>query len=335
MNEGRVMGYIAVIGAGSWGTTLANVLAEKGYDVSLWAYEKELVDEIKRTYINNVYLPGFPLSRNIEVTGSIKEAVRKARYILSVVPTQFTRSIFQNASSFIPDGAIVINASKGIEHGTLLTVSSILGDLTGREVAVLSGPSFAAEVIKKLPTAVTIAAHDSDTALLLQDVFNTDYLRIYTNTDVIGVEIGGALKNVMAIASGICDGLGLGASTRAALITRGLAEMTRLGVTMGAQEKTFGGLSGLGDLVLTCTSTLSRNYTVGYKLGRGESLGDILASMKMVAEGVATSVSAHQLAAKFSVEMPIVDQINQVIQEGKNAGDAVRELMTRSLKAEY
>jgi glycerol-3-phosphate dehydrogenase (NAD(P)+) len=333
--EGTGMGYIAVIGAGSWGTTLANVLAEKGYDVALWAFEKELVDEIKRTYINNVYLPGVTLSHNIKVTGNIKEAVRNARYILSVVPTQFTRSIFQNASSFIPDGAIVVNASKGIEHGTLLTVSSILGDLTAREVAVLSGPSFAAEVIKKLPTAITIAAHDSDTALLLQDVFNTDYLRIYTNTDVMGVEIGGALKNVMAISSGICDGLGLGASTRAALITRGLAEMTRLGVAMGAQEKTFGGLSGLGDLILTCTSTLSRNYTVGLRLGRGERLEDILASMNMVAEGVATSVSAYQLAEKFSVEMPIVEQIYQVIKEDKKAGDAVRELMMRSLKAEY
>jgi glycerol-3-phosphate dehydrogenase (NAD(P)+) len=329
------MGYIAVIGAGSWGTTLAHLLAEKGYDVSLWAFEEGLVEEIKRTHVNGTYLPGIPLSHNIEVTGSIKEAVKKARYIVNVVPTQFTRSIFQNASSIVPDGATVVNASKGIEHGTLLTVSSILGDLTGLQVAVLSGPSFAAEVIKKLPTAVTVAAHDRDTALLLQDVFNTDYLRIYTNTDVIGVEIGGALKNVMAIASGICDGLGLGASTRAALITRGLAEMTRLGVIMGAREKTFGGLSGLGDLVLTCTSTLSRNYTVGFRLGRGEALEDILAGMRMVAEGVATSVSAHQLAMKFDVEMPIVDQIYQVIQEDKKAGDAVRELMTRSLKAEY
>jgi glycerol-3-phosphate dehydrogenase (NAD(P)+) len=329
------MGYIAVIGAGSWGTTLAHLLAEKGYDVSLWAFEEGLVEEIKRTHVNGTYLPGIPLSHNIEVTGSIKEAVKKARYIVNVVPTQFTRSIFQNASGIVPDGATVVNASKGIEHGTLLTVSSILGDLTGLQVAVLSGPSFAAEVIKKLPTAVTVAAHDRDTALLLQDVFNTDYLRIYTNTDVIGVEIGGALKNVMAIASGICDGLGLGASTRAALITRGLAEMTRLGVIMGAREKTFGGLSGLGDLVLTCTSTLSRNYTVGFRLGRGEALEDILAGMRMVAEGVATSVSAHQLAMKFDVEMPIVDQIYQVIQGDKKAGDAVRELMTRSLKAEY
>lgn len=329
------MGYIAVIGAGSWGTTLAHVLAEKGYDVSLWAFEKELVDEIQQTHINGVYLPGVPLSQTIQVTGSMKEAVTKARYIVNVVPAQFTRPVFQNASGILPEGAVVINASKGIEHGSLLTMSSVLSDLTRCRVAVLSGPSFAAEVIKKLPTAVTVASYDSDTALLLQDIFNTDYLRIYTNSDVIGVEIGGALKNVMAIASGICDGLGLGASTRAALITRGLAEMTRLGVTMGAQEKTFGGLSGLGDLVLTCTSTLSRNYTVGFRLGRGERLTDILGSMKMVAEGVATSVSARQLAAKFNVEMPIVEQIYQVIQEDKKAGEAVRDLMTRSLKSEY
>jgi len=329
------MGYIAVIGAGSWGTTLAHVLAEKGYDLSLWAFERELVDEIRRTHTNSVYLPGVALSRNINVTGSMEEALNEARFIVSVVPSQFTRSVFQAASGLIPEGAVIVNASKGIEHGTLLTVSAILGDLTGRNAAVLSGPSFAAEVIKKLPTAVTVAAQDNETALLLQDIFNTEYLRIYTNTDVVGVEIGGALKNVMAIASGISDGLGLGASTRAALITRGLAEMTRLGVTMGAQEKTFGGLSGLGDLVLTCTSTLSRNYTVGYRLGRGERLDDILAGMKMVAEGVATSVSARALAEKFSVEMPIVEQIYQVVQEDKKAGDAVQELMTRSLKAEY
>jgi len=199
---------------------------------------------------------------------------------------------------------------------------------------VLSGPSFAEEVVKRLPTAVTVAAEDNETGMLLQDVFNTDYFRVYTNTDVLGVELGGALKNVMAIASGISDGMGLGASTRAALITRGLTEMIRLGIAMGAQEKTFGGLSGLGDLVLTCTGTLSRNYTVGYKLGRGEALNDIISSMKMVAEGVATSKSAYELSKKHNVEMPIVEQIFRVINENKNPVDAVRELMTRTLKAE-
>lgn len=323
------------MGAGSWGTTLANLLAEKGYDVTLWAHEQELVDEITRTGINSIYVPGIPLSHNIEATGSIMNAVKKARYIVNAVPAQFARAVFSKAAPFIREDAVVISVSKGIEHGSLMTVSSILKDITGRTIAVLSGPSFAEEVIKKMPTAVTIAADEYDTGLLLQDIFNTDYFRVYTNTDVLGVELGGALKNVMAIASGISDGLGLGASTRAALITRGLAEMIRLGLAMGAREKTFGGLSGLGDLVLTCTGTLSRNYTVGYKLGRGERLDDILANMKMVAEGVATSKSAYELSKKYNVEMPIIEKIYQVINENKNPVDAVRELMTRSLKSEF
>jgi glycerol-3-phosphate dehydrogenase (NAD(P)+) len=327
------MSYVAVIGAGSWGTTLANHLATKGYDVSMWAYEQKLVDEINRTSINSVYLPGIPLSNNLEATSDMEYALKQARYILNVVPTQFTRSVFNEAEKYILKEAILISASKGIEHGSLSTVSSILKELTSRQTAVLSGPSFAEEVVKRLPTAVTVAAEDNETGMLLQDVFNTEYFRVYTNTDVLGVELGGALKNVMAIASGISDGMGLGASTRAALITRGLTEMIRLGIAMGAQEKTFGGLSGLGDLVLTCTGTLSRNYTVGYKLGRGEALNDIISSMKMVAEGVATSKSAYELSKKHNVEMPIVEQIFRVINENKNPVDAVRELMTRTLKA--
>jgi glycerol-3-phosphate dehydrogenase (NAD(P)+) len=328
------MDKISVIGSGSWGTTLANHLAGKGFNVKLWSFEKDLVDEIKRTGINSTYLPGIPLSRNIDVTDDLSYAVKDARYILSVVPTQFTRSVFSNAINFLSEDAMIVSASKGIEHGSLLTVSSILENLTGRKVSVLSGPSFAEEVIKKLPTAVTIASPDNKVAMLLQDLFNTENFRIYTNTDVLGVELGGALKNVMAIASGISDGLGLGTSTRAALITRGLAEMTRLGIAMGAREKTFGGLSGIGDLVLTCTGTLSRNYTVGFKLGRGETLDNILSSMKMVAEGVATSESAFGLAKKHNVEMPIVNQIYLVIKENKKPSDAVRELMQRSPKSE-
>jgi glycerol-3-phosphate dehydrogenase (NAD(P)+) len=328
------MENISVIGSGSWGTTLANHLAEKGLNVKLWSYETDLVNEIKRTGINTIYLPGIPLSRNIDVTDDLEKALKNARYILSVVPTQFTRSVFSNAIHYLSENAMIVSASKGIEHGSLLTVSSILENLTGRKVSVLSGPSFAEEVIKKLPTAVTIASPDKKIAMLLQDLFTTEYFRIYTNTDMLGVELGGALKNVMAIASGISDGLGLGTSTRAALITRGLAEMTRLGIAMGAREKTFGGLSGIGDLVLTCTGTLSRNHTVGFRLGRGETLDNILSSMKMVAEGVATSESAFELARKHNVEMPIVDQIYMVIKENKKPSDAVRELMTRSPKSE-
>ncbi|MBC8414404.1 MAG: NAD(P)-dependent glycerol-3-phosphate dehydrogenase [Nitrospira sp.] len=329
------MGYIAVIGAGSWGTTLANLLGEKSYDVTLWAYEQELVDEICRTNINGTYLPGIPLSLNVNVTSSLQDALKKARYILNVVPTQFVRRVFADAAGYIRDDAIIINASKGIEQGTLKTVSAIFTELTGREAAVLSGPSFADEVIKKMPTAVTLASKDREDGLILQDVFNTDYFRVYTNEDVIGVEIGGALKNVLAIASGISDGLGLGASARAALITRGLAEMVRLGCAMGAEEKTFSGLSGIGDLVLTCTGTLSRNYTVGFKLGSGVKLQEILDGMKTVAEGVATSQSAYELSGIYGVDMPIVQQIYKVVNEGKDPHTAVKELMTRSLKSEY
>ena len=329
------MSDIAVIGAGSWGTALANLLAEKGHEVSLWTYEEKLADEINRTNANGVYLPGIPLSNNIKATANLQDVLRDARYILSVVPTQFVRLVFSGATDFIPDGAEIISASKGIEHGTLMTVSAILRELTGRRIAVLSGPSFAEEVVKRLPTAVTVASEDQDAGLLLQDLFNPNYFRIYTNSDVLGTELGGALKNVMAIASGISDGLGLGSSARAALITRGLAEMVRLGVAMGAREETFRGLSGLGDLILTCTGTLSRNYTVGYKLGRGEELADILSNMKMVAEGVATSESAYELSVRHDVDMPIVRQIYKVISGEKKAIDAVKELMARSLKPEY
>ncbi len=328
------MSYIAVIGAGSWGTTLANLLGEKGYDVSLWTYEKELADEINRTGINSVYMPGIPLSSNIEATSDLEKAIDNARYILSVVPTQFMRPVFSGIAKCTKKDVTIVSASKGIEHGSLLTVTPILKELTDCQAAVLSGPSFAEEVIKKMPTAVTIAAEDSNTCMLLQDVFNTDYFRVYTNDDLLGVELGGALKNVMAIASGISDGLALGASSRAALITRGLTEIIRLGVAMGANEKTFGGLSGMGDLVLTCTGTLSRNHSVGFKLGRGEKLKDILAGMKSVAEGVATSKSAYELSRKYNVEMPIVEQIYKVINEDKDPNQAVSELMTRRLKAE-
>jgi len=329
------MSYFSVIGAGSWGTSLANHLGQKGHDVSLWAHEKEVVDDIACTGMNSLYLPGITLSDNIRVTGSLEDALKNTRFVLNVVPTQFARPVFSRAAEFIPKDSVIISASKGVEHGTLLTLSSILKEITGRQVAALSGPSFAVEVAKKLPTAVTIAADDREACILLQDIFSAEYFRVYTSQDVIGVELGGALKNVMAIASGISDGLGLGSSARAALITRGLAEMTRLGIVMGADEKTFSGLSGLGDLVLTCTGRLSRNYSVGYKLGTGEQLSDITSNMKTVAEGIATSKSAFELSIKYSVEMPIVEQIYMVINEGKNPLDAVKELMTRNLRSEY
>jgi len=330
-----MMNNISVIGAGSWGTTLANLLAEKEFYVTLWSFEENVAQEINHSHTNVTYLPGAGLSSNIKATGKMAEAVSNAGYIVNVVPTQFTRSIFQEAARFIPEDAVIINASKGIEHKTLLTVSSILKETTGRQTAVLSGPSFAKEVIRKLPTAVTLAAESSDLGLHLQEVFNTGYFRVYTHSDILGVELGGALKNVIAIASGISDGLGLGHDARAALITRGLSEIVRLGSAMGADPKTFSGLSGLGDLVLTCTGPLSRNYTVGVNLGKGMTLRDILASTKSVAEGVATALSAYDLSMKYNVDMPIIEQVYQVIYKDKSPAEAVRLLMTRALKSEF
>jgi glycerol-3-phosphate dehydrogenase (NAD(P)+) len=329
------MSYIAVIGAGSWGTTLASLLAEKGYDVSLWSFEKEIADEINNNFTNNTYLPGTVLPQGLKATNDLEEALKKARYLLNVVPTQFTRSVFREGAKYIHENAVIVSASKGIEHGTLLTVSSILNEISGNQSAVLSGPSFAKEVIGKLPTAVTLATSNPETGLLLQEIFNTGYFRVYTHSDILGVELGGALKNVIAIASGISDGLGLGHNARAALITRGIAEMMRLGESMGADKRTFSGLSGLGDLVLTCTGPLSRNYSVGVKLGQGMKLSDILSSMKSVAEGVATSLSAFELSRKFDVEMPIVEQVYEVIYKDKSPAEAVSILMTRALRAEF
>ena len=329
------MSYIAVIGGGSWGTTLASLLFEKGYDVVLWVYEKDLADDINHTACNSIYLPGVELPGGLTATSSIDEAVGKARYIVNVVPTQFTRAVFREAVKHIHEDALIVSASKGIEQGTLKTVSGILGELSGIEGAVLSGPSFAKEVMRKFPTAVTLAVRNPETGLLLQEIFTTDYFRVYTHEDVLGVELGGALKNVIAIAAGICDGLDLGYNARAALITRGIAEIARLGEQMGADKRTFSGLSGLGDLILTCTSALSRNYTVGMKLGEGAKLADILSTTRSVAEGIATAQSAFELSRRHGVEMPIVEQVYRVIYEDVGPAEAVRTLMTRSLKSEF
>jgi glycerol-3-phosphate dehydrogenase (NAD(P)+) len=329
------MSYIAVIGAGSWGTTLAHLLSSKGFEIALWVYEKDLSEEIRQTRINSVYLPDIELPDNIHVTGSLEEALKKARYIVNAVPAQHTRSIFKEVLPYIIEEAIIISVAKGIERGTLLTVSSILKELSAHPVAVLSGPSFAKEVIKKLPTAVTLATENIHTGAHLQEIFNVNHFRVYTHDDLLGVELGGSLKNVMAIASGIADSLGLGNNARASLITRGLIEMTRLGIAMGAKERTFSGLSGIGDLVLTCSSPLSRNYTVGVKLGQGMKLKDILTQMRSVAEGVPTAESAYELSRKYHIEMPIIEQVYKVLYEDKDAVLAVKDLLERSLKSEF
>lgn len=329
------MGYISVIGSGSWGTTLAALLSSKGYDVTLWSHEKETADNINEKQLNPVYLPDRPLPAELKATTDIYSAVSKSRYIVNVVPTQHIRTVFGSIAHTIKDDSLIISASKGIEIKTLQTPSMILKEVLKKDAAVISGPSFAMEVSAKMPTAVTLAADDKKNALLMQELFNTDYFRVYTHDDVIGVEIGGALKNVIAIAAGICDGLNLGHNSRAALITRGLSEISRLGLSMGATDMTFSGLSGLGDLVLTCTAMMSRNYTVGYKLGRGMTLSEITGEMKSVAEGVATTLSAYELSKKHNIHLPITEQVYLTLYQDKHPAEAVKDLMRRSLKSEF
>jgi glycerol-3-phosphate dehydrogenase (NAD(P)+) len=329
---------IAVIGGGSWGTALANRLAVNGHDVCLWAYEAELVREINGSHTNSLFLPGIQLHPGLTCTGSLQEAAAGRTIILLVTPVQVMRGVLKQMIPFIGSGSIIANASKGIELETLRTVSQICTELlpaglTGRFVA-LSGPTFAREVAQGLPSLIVAASRDEEAARRVQAAFSCPCLRVYTNTDVIGVELGGAVKNVIAIAAGICDGLGFGHNARAALITRGLAEMNRLGQAMGAQAETFSGLAGMGDLVLTCTGDLSRNRTVGFKLGQGMRLADILAEMRMVAEGVKSAESVYNLARKLGVDMPIVEQTYRILHENKPAREAVTELMARGLKAE-
>lgn len=329
------MSYIAVIGAGSWGTAMAAHLASKDYDVTIWAREPEVAREINEKGTNQQFLPDVQLPESLQATTSLKEALHRARHVLCAVPSQFVRGVFQEVARYIEPEAVVVSLSKGIEKTTLLTPSQVLKQLLNNPIAVLSGPSFAKEVVRRLPTAVTLAVESASLGLLLQEVFNTTEFRVYTHDDVLGVELGGALKNVIAIAAGVADGLRLGYNARAALITRGLAEIVRLGVAMGASAKTFSGLSGIGDLVLTCTGPLSRNYTVGYKLGQGKKLKEILSEMKEVAEGVETAQSAKALAEKYSVEMPIVQEVYSVLYEDKPPQEALQTLMTRALKEEF
>lgn len=329
---------IGVIGAGSWGTTLADLLAKKGHRVTLWAYEAELVVEMQTRRENTVYLPGITLAENLSFTGSLADAVTEKDLLLFVVPSQSLRSVLEETITHIAPETIVVSASKGIEVGTLKLVSQVYEELLPPELyrhfAVLSGPSFAREVAMEMPTAVVAAAADENVARYVQDAFNCGFFRVYTNSDIVGVELGGAVKNVIAIAAGIADGLGFGCNTRAALITRGLAEITRLGQALGARGETFSGLAGMGDLVLTCTGDLSRNRTVGIQLGQGRKLAEILGEMRMVAEGVKTTESTCLLARSLGVEMPIAFKVHEIIYADRPARTAVMELMTRDLKAE-
>lgn len=327
----------AVIGGGSWGTALASVLANKGR-VDLWAREPDVVEGINRDHKNPRYQKGLDLPHNICATGDMAEALRQAELVCVVVPSHAMREVMKNAAPHLPSGAPIVSASKGIENSTLRTMEEVLVDVLPRsmraELAFLSGPSFARETLLKMATAVTVAARFHDTAAEVQAAFSTEYFRVYTTEDVTGVELGGALKNVVAIAAGAADGLGLGHNSRAALLTRGLAEISRLAVCLGANPLTLSGLSGMGDLVLTCTGGLSRNRSVGVKLGEGRTIDEILADMSEVAEGVRTAKSAYNLAAREDVEMPITQEVYRMIYEDKPAKQAVVDLMSRQLKRE-
>ena len=329
---------IGIVGAGGWGTALANLLAEKGYQPQLWCYEPELVEKIKSERENSYYLPGIKLSEKIFPSSDLEEVVSGKELVILVVPSQYFRSVFEKAVPYLDKETILVSATKGIETDTLKTMSQVMIELApeyASRIAVISGPSFAREVAQKVITAITCASHEPEIAQIVQHTLSTDYFRVYSSVDIIGVELGGASKNVIAIASGICDGMGLGLNTRAAIITRGLAEITRLGIKMGANPMTFAGLAGIGDLVLTCTGNLSRNYMVGYKIGQGKSLEEILSEMKMVAEGVKNAESIYRLSQKLDVEMPITEQVYLVLYADKSPKLAASALMGRKLKEEF
>jgi len=327
-----------VLGAGSWGTALAKLLADQGNPTRLWARRQAMADAIQRDRANQAYLPGFPLPDTLETTSDLEFALEGSELIVCVVPTHGLREVLKDAAPLFGPKAPIVSATKGIENDSLKLVSEIfedvLPDSQHRRLAYLGGPSFAKEVAGCLPTAVSVAGHDTDIVAAAQRAFTTDRFRVYSTEDVVGVELGGALKNVVAIAAGISDGLGFGHNTRAGLITRGLAEISRLAISKGANPLTLAGLSGMGDLVLTCTGDLSRNRNVGLQIGQGKSLKDILGSMQMVAEGVRTAKSAKELSERLDVDMPITREVYAMLYEDKPPLKAVGDLMTRPMRAE-
>ena len=328
---------IGVVGAGSWGTALSILLANNGHDIDLWVYEQELYTQLNETRVNSFFLPGHPLPERIRTTLSLEDAVCNQDMVLIVVPTHVIRNTATQLVSLVRPGCLVINASKGIENESLFTVRQILEQTLPAtcKLGTLSGPTFAAEIAKGIPSAIVAAAETEEVAVRIQNIFSSTRLKVFTSTDPLGVEIGGALKNVIAIATGISDGLGLGHNTRAALITRGLVEITRIGTALGARPETFSGLSGVGDLVLTCTGDLSRNRAVGLQLGQGKTLNQITESMKMVAEGVLTVKSTYALKSKLNIHAAIIEETYQVLYEKKPPKQAMDDLMQVNISSEF
>ena len=336
------MSRIAIIGGGAWGTGLAIVLGRKGtHQVRLWAYERDVCDSINGNRVNERFLPGRRVPDSVSASSDLATVVEAAEIVVSVMPSQHCRELFARMRSHLSRKCLIVSATKGLEEGSLLRMSEVIADALKRDddlppaIGALSGPSFAQEVARGDPTAITIASRDPELLRIVQQEFSDSSFRVYTNSDIVGVELGGALKNIIAIAAGVCDGLGLGHNSVAALITRGLAEMTRLVVACGGRAETMAGLAGLGDLVLTCTGGLSRNRSVGVELGSGKKLPEIIAGMHgMVAEGVFTTTAAVGLAQARGVEMPITEQMHAILHEGKSPKGAIQDLMARTGKSE-
>lgn len=330
---------ISILGAGSWGTALAIILHSNGHEVTLWEYKRSYFKTIKRTRENKIYLPKIKIPKEINITNSLKEACENQHIIILAVPSQFIRSILTKVKKYDLHDATLVSVAKGIEKDTLFTVSQIikdeLPDTEDRNIGVLSGPSHAEEVARKIPTAVVAASLELETAKQIQAAFTTSYFRVYHSTDLIGVELGGALKNVIAIGAGMVDGANFGDNTKAAIMTRGIAEISRIGLEMGAKPETFAGLSGVGDLIVTCMSKHSRNRYVGEQIGAGKKLKSILKSMQMVAEGVATCQSTYELARKHGVNTPIVDAVYNALFLDKDPKKCTYELMSRDMKSEH
>jgi glycerol-3-phosphate dehydrogenase (NAD(P)+) len=330
------MSKISFLGAGSWGTALAIMLAKNGHDVTLWSAVESEIDMLQEFREHKHRLPGVKLPDSIRLTKDLQQACEDRDLIVFSVASPFVRETARRAASYIPEDQIIVNVAKGIENDTLITLRDvILEELPGRDVAVLSGPSHAEEVAVSIPTTVVVGASGQKTAEFVQEIFMNDTFRVYTSSDIIGIELGGSVKNVIALAAGILDGLGLGDNTRAALMTRGISEISRLGVKMGGRMETFMGLSGIGDLIVTCTSEHSRNHTAGYLIGQGYTTDAAMKQVSQVVEGVYSARAAKALADKYQVSMPIVEQINKVLFENQSVQDAIHELLVRDRCNEY